>query len=344
MMIGDGIHPNGFGNVHIAEAFMDAIDQTNGCPDGIPPLTVIGSPGTAGESLPQTHTYRGAAFDAGGSGFNRVRIAIEDNNNTGPSNQWWNFGTGQFGSYDETVASLINVTTSVLNWQITVSLPPGGNYTFYALAVDNAGNQDYYNIGVWPENRVFTVAGDTQSPTATIAAPTLGASTSTFSGTAADTGGSNLKDVLISIYNKDLPPPAWYNFSNGTFTGAVGNGGVPANLAGNSWNISVGSLPPGDYALYALARDNAGNNSSYEIRDFTVFANDTQSPTANIAAPSFGTSNTVFSGTAADSGGSGFKDAGTTLTAALSLEQLVTVVYRQPLVTPLQPAPTGTYL
>ena len=120
---------------------------------------------------------------------------------------------------------------------------------------------------------------DNQSPTANIvnvatpaASGAVLTANTTFSGSANDTGGSGFKDVLVSIYNPAIA--SWYNFSNDSFSDAVGNGATPANLTntsntGTDWNFSL-SLPPGNYTLFVIARDNAGNTSTYINRSFSI--------------------------------------------------------------------------
>ena len=170
MMISDLIHPNAVGEAHIADAFLSALDiafpNTDfscGAPtvDLIAPETFIAVP-AAGSNVAGTTTYSGSATDTGGSGFDRVQIASRDDN----ANNWYNFTNGTFGAISQggvevgiTNATLSNTTTVSTNWSISVTLPVG-DYTFFALAVDNAGNDAFHGAGlsVWPVNTNFTVA------------------------------------------------------------------------------------------------------------------------------------------------------------------------------------------
>ena len=317
LMTSDGIHPNADGDAHIADAFLSVMDEAEVCSDGAPPATFISSPAAAGASVSITHTYTGTATDTGGAGFDRVRIAIEDNNDTDGSGQWFNFATGTFGRFSSTVATLSNVTESSLDWNFTATLP-SGNYTLYALAIDNDGNQDFNGRGFWPTNRRFVVPSDSQTPSITIDTPsandiTLPANAS-FSGSATDAGGSGFNDVRLAIRNQDINQ--WYNFSNNSFSGAVGNGSTTATLTNTTttdtdWNFTT-TLPSGEYSLFIIARDNAGNTSSFSIRRFSIAPDDTQSPVTNIDTPSANSvvlpANASFSGSATDAGGSGFND------------------------------------
>ena len=163
LMQSDGIHPDANGDAHIADAFLSVMDQVDICP----PDTTITSPSSAGQLLSGSYTFTGTATDIGNTGINRVRIAIEDNNHTNDNNRWFNFSTGTFGSFSATVATLTNVTASSTDWNINTVLPRG-DYTLYALAIDNADRQNYYNIGLWPTNQQFFVSADNTLPTISI--------------------------------------------------------------------------------------------------------------------------------------------------------------------------------
>ncbi len=324
-MQSDDIHPNSDGDNHIADAFLAAIEANNDCPT--PPETILVSPaipdpnnpGDTFDTLPAAHTFTGSAFDMEGDGIQRVRIAIEDNNHTNSSNQWFNFATGEFGSYSETIATLSNRTATSATWSIDVVLPGGGDYQFYALAVDNLGNQNYFNRGVWPENTRFFTDVDVSAPQPTFTTPEtdgaiLTSGSINLSGTATDTGGSGLQDIRISLRN--ISSGRWFNFSNNSFTGAIGNGAISANQtntspASASWNYTF-SLTPGDYSVHINARDNAGNTSGFQQRKFTVLPDDTQPPQALISTPAANgdslSTSTIFTGSATDAGGSGFND------------------------------------
>jgi len=219
-MQSDLIHPNAQGDEFIAQKFYDAILSENVCIDTIVPTTFINDPASPGLTVGGTYTFKGIALDAGGSGFNRVRIAISEDGFVGLNgnpNRWFNFNTGTFGSsFQSSTATLSNVSRTSLNWQFTESLP-SGSYTVYALAVDNAGNQDYYNTGVWPANRQFNVIADSQAPTSTITLPaSTGANLTggTVSGVASDTGGSGVDRVEILI-RRTSTGGGFYDFNGG---------------------------------------------------------------------------------------------------------------------------------
>jgi len=247
-----------------------------------------------------------------------VRIAIEDNNYTSASNRWFNFTgsaangyTGSFGSYSETIANLANITTSKVDWDITVTLPSGGDYTFYALAVDNAGNQNYFNVGVWPRN-IATISNPSSDGQVLPCATTI-------SGAATDTGGAGFDSVNIAL--QDTNTNRFLDWNTGLFTAGLKT--TQANLTNTSlsstdWGVNV-ALPPGDYRVNVSVVDNAGNvrvnaagNTAWTRTDFivNVGAADTFDPTVTITNPASSGSvipgSTTLAGTAADIGGSGF--------------------------------------
>lgn len=108
-----------------------------------------------------TTTYQGYATDAtGGSGFDRVDIAIRDST----TELWYDFTKNTFGPISDADGNLVGITASTLSnttsnyteWSISITLP-AGRYQFFALAIDNAGNSQYSGTGVWPVNTSFNV-------------------------------------------------------------------------------------------------------------------------------------------------------------------------------------------
>ena len=158
----DGIHPTLLGEQFIADQFYNAIvAHTSVCEgaatDNTAPDTTISVPSAEGVELPSSVVFSGTATDnPGGSGIQNIRVAIENLNYTSASDRWFHFATGEFGGYAETSVLPDNNGVSA-TWEIAVTLPGGGSYRFYALAVDNSGNQNYFNIGVWPVNTAFVV-------------------------------------------------------------------------------------------------------------------------------------------------------------------------------------------
>ena len=184
-MFPDGIHPSqdddndprsDSGEHHIAVAFAAALEVEGDCvpptnSDSSFPLTNILSPVT-GEVVSGPVTFSGRATDTGGAGFDRVRLAILDGKRDDfPANcsgcTWWDFTSEQFGSFDSIDAYKVQQSTNYLEWRAGVSGDPGdagdpinlpaGVYTVFAIAIDNDGNQNFFNSESWPERTLFTV-------------------------------------------------------------------------------------------------------------------------------------------------------------------------------------------
>jgi len=125
-MVSDGIHPSpeiidtppnndpnrpdrsDSGEHHLAVAFAAALEAQGTCnptsADSAFPLTNILTP-VLDETVNGSLTITGKATDtgdAGGDEFDRVRLAIQDNNFTSGNDRWWNFNNELFGSFDST--------------------------------------------------------------------------------------------------------------------------------------------------------------------------------------------------------------------------------------------------
>lgn len=312
-MINDGIHPNDLGDDFIANAFLARIHANNDCPT--PPITLISSPLNDGDTLSSTHTFTGSAADTDGDGIQRVRLAIQDNSYTSSSDRWFNFSSGQFGPFSESTAVLSNASPTSVMWSKSVTLPPGGSYRIFALAVDSLGNQNYFNSGFWPTSTDFFTSSDSDKPTTTIATPAAGDTRSPggllLSGSASDTGGSGIDFVQIALRDRDTQQ--WYNFSNNSFSGAVGSGAVAANLFNTTTNSTdwrrIVTLGQGSYTLRVRTFDNENNVSDYSTRFFDVQIPDSTAPTTAITTPAVGdtrpSGGILLSGIASDIGGSG---------------------------------------
>jgi len=185
----------------------------------------------------------------------------------------------------------------------------------YTLAVRTFNNNS--ETSDWVFRRFIIQGPDIQQPSTTISVPAqdstiVAPGALTFSGSAVDSGGSGFKFVRFSIRNRTLGQA--YNFTNNSFTGAIGNGATSAILTNTTnsatdWSYSV-NLPAGEYTIAARAIDNANNQSDWVFRRFSVQTLDTQSPSTVITSPSASTlpaGNIAFSGLSTDAGGSGFK-------------------------------------
>ena len=165
----DGVHPNPVGEAHIANKMVDALYKLGACgglqTDIQPPIAYIGVPATQDSILPTNATFSGTALDEGGSGIERIRIAIQNSQGL-----WLDHASGTFNvGFDASItATMTNTTTNSTDWSFTTDLPVG-DYRLFALALDNNGNQVEEAAGnglpesnekVWT-NRSFTVAATT---------------------------------------------------------------------------------------------------------------------------------------------------------------------------------------
>jgi|GEM_PF-4773929 len=187
--IADGIHPTLKGDRHIAEQFFAALqNELNICgggggPDTQAPIAEIDTPSGDGQTFGANPTFDGDATDAGGLGFDRVRIVVRDND-ASPA-RWLNFSTGQFelksGDLPDRDATLSNTSTGTTDWSVDIPLSATGDYQLFALAYDNAGNIRENGQGqkIWT-TRQFFIGG---VPTITSPNPgtTLSGATQAFS-------------------------------------------------------------------------------------------------------------------------------------------------------------------
>ncbi len=155
---------------------------------------------------------------------------------------------------------------------------------------------------------------DLHSPEVLITTPgvdnTMLLSNVVFAGTATDSGEAGFDNIRISLYN--ITQSAWYDF-NGGFSNStvIATTSLSNTTTGfTNWTYSVTGLPASNYRLYVQAGDNAGNDSTWIQRTFTVQP-DTRAPGIVIDSPTSGTalpSSTIFSGVSYEAGGAGFKD------------------------------------
>jgi len=141
LMAFDGVHPNAIGEAYISNKMLSALYDLGVCGD-VPidvqsPITYISFPSEEEEQLAPSPTLTGTAHDEGGSGINRIRIAIQNS-----AGLWLNYAAGNFEeSFDSTiVATMSDTTNKFTNWSIDTNLG-GGDYRLYAIALDNNGNQ-----------------------------------------------------------------------------------------------------------------------------------------------------------------------------------------------------------
>jgi len=133
--------------------------------------------------------------------------------------------------------TLIGTSSTASSYSVTWSSPPSsGSYKLFAKSTDNVGNST--------DSSSITVTLDSTAPTASITTPaasqTYSPSTlsnlTTISGTASDTGGSNLSTVTVKIQSPN--GNCWNNTSHTWASCPVQNaGGGPA-----SWSLSLSSF------------------------------------------------------------------------------------------------------
>lgn len=136
-----------------------------------------------------------------------------------------------------------------------VPLATGPHTGLRAVAIDRAGNQ-----GVSSPNLTLTISGaspaDATPPTVVVSAPADGAtvrSAMTFSGTVADTGGSGVAGVQVSLDGGQV----W----------------TPATITGGNWTLAWTGPADREYISYPVrvrALDRAGNVSSLTALSVTI--------------------------------------------------------------------------
>jgi len=166
LMTTDGVHPNPVGEAHIANKMLNALYKLGACgeqpADIQAPIAYISVPAQEDAVLSPNSALSGEVLDEGGSGINRVRIAIQNSEGL-----WLQHLSGTFHTtFDSSiVATMTNTTTNKTDWSFTPNLS-AGNYRVHVLGLDNAGNQvdeaagnglPDQNKKVWT-NRAFEIA------------------------------------------------------------------------------------------------------------------------------------------------------------------------------------------
>jgi hypothetical protein len=191
--------------------------------------------------------------------------------------------------------------TSTSHWSWGFPYLDDGKYSLQAIARDGAGNVGRSSIVAFTLGDTSTPS-DTTAPTATIAAPINGktyTALSGASGTAADTGGSGLASVKLTLQRT----------SDGLYYSNGGWAATKTEIAAtgtSNWSWGLPNLADGKYSLQAIARDGAGNVGRSSVVSFTIGNSDGTPPTVSITAPvDNGSYTTLLSatGTAADNVG-----------------------------------------
>ena len=229
--------------------------------DTIPPTSLISFPanGASYNAVSWTGTVSGTAADTGGSGINKVQVSIRRSTDS----KYWG-GT----AFDQTSEFFLDAAGTT-NWTLAFpssNLVSDTSYTVHSVATDNVANVETSGF-------TATFSYDTAAPTSLISFPANGASynavswTGTVSGTAADTGGSGINTVQVSI-RRSTDSKYWggtaFDQASEFFLDAAGT---------TNWTLA---FPPSNlvsdtsYTVHSVATDNAANvETSGPVATFT---------------------------------------------------------------------------
>jgi len=223
--------------------------------DNTPPVVNFTAPTNNAFVAGKTVSITANATDTGGSGVKQVDLYIDGSS---------------------TAAATDTAAPYAYTWDSTGV--NNGVHTLVLKATDNAGNIT--------TSSTDTVTVDNAKPTTSISSPAASAflaGTQTVHATAADTGGSGLKQVAF--------------FVDGTQVGATLTA-APFNF---TWDTTTAT--PGTHSLTTKATDNAGNVKTSTSVSVTV---DNTAPSVNITAPGNGATvsgaTTTITATATDTG------------------------------------------
>ncbi|MDQ3814260.1 MAG: Ig-like domain-containing protein, partial [Armatimonadota bacterium] len=164
--------------------------------------------------------------------------------------------------------------------------PQTVNGVTYVFSSWSDGGAATHEIVTPATNTTYTAVyrastADTTPPTVVITAPRPNYSYNDFApltqatGTASDTGGSNVAQVRTQLYSYDTA--TYWNGSTWVATATE----LPATGT-TSWSFTLPALEDGRYALRATARDGAGNLSTPQSVDFWI---DNVAPTLVVYYP-----------------------------------------------------------
>ncbi len=254
------------GNVQAAPAGPDATTQL----DTVAPTSKANAPSTSHGAIPVSYT---AADNSGGSGLAEVDLYVQ-----GP------------GQSEYTLAAADTSGDASGSFSYTPSAGDG-NYNFYTVATDTAGN-----VQTPPAGPDATTLLDTVAPTSQATSPATDTLSSfTVSYTAADNdGGAGLAQVDLYVQ-----APGQSSYTK-----------VASDTSGSpSGSFSYSPSANGSYSFYTVATDKAGNvEAAPTTPDGTTSVNaDLTPPTSTASSPAVSASTSFsVSYTAADnSGGSG---------------------------------------
>jgi hypothetical protein len=163
-----------------------------------------------------------------------------------------------------------------------------GNYSFYSLATDKAGNAE-----AAPSTPDTTTLVDTTNPTSSASSPQFSNSTTfTVGYTASDPGSSPSGLAEVDIYARG-PSDSAFSLVHAFTTGSLTGGSF-------SYTATEGD---GNYSFYSVATDRAGNVEAVPTTPDSTTPVDTQAPTSSASSPQFSNSTSfTVSYTASDPG------------------------------------------
>ncbi len=235
-------------------------------------------------------TITGTASDIVGS-VNFTEIMIKRAND----NKYWSSSSSDWVSGETWL-----LTTGILNWAYdtsSITWTSGTLYTIRSKTTDKVLNIEVPGTGI-------TIWLDLEIPNSTINQPINNSylnSLDSISGTATDTGGSDLKNIEISI-QQTIDSGYWTGTSwDSTETWLTVSGTTAWSYDTNQVTWSSGDK----YTLRTKAMDNVNNTES--PNNYVEFYFDNEPPSSEIEAPGndiWLTEITAISGSASDTGGS----------------------------------------
>ena len=251
--------------------------------DSSAPTATVSSP-TAAQFRSALATVTGTASDGTGAGVASVSIKLQK---TGDANGYWT--TGSTFTANSAGATAITATSgnSFAAWSAdtsAVTFADGQSYTIVVSTTDSAAPTGTSDTSA--ATRQFSV--DTASPTATITFPAdggyynfsgFGGTSGSITGTAADTGGSGVATVKVSIQNTTTGGSSCYDGS--AFTHACPDYLTATGTTSWSYALSAANLTDASsYTVTVETIDSLGNtNTSAATASFNY---DTTAPTSQL--------------------------------------------------------------
>ncbi|MFL5828978.1 MAG: polysaccharide deacetylase family protein, partial [Solirubrobacteraceae bacterium] len=230
-----------------AEAAHPAADATTLLDTATPTSSASAPAGTASSSLTVSYV---ASDTQGGSGLAKVDLYAK---------------APAAGSYSKVATDTSGNGTGTFNYTASAG---DGNYSFYTIATDKAGNSE-----TAPAASQATTLVDTTAPSSSASAPATSSTTAlSIAFNASDgNGGSGL--AKVDLYAKGA--------------GATGYSKVASDTSGSAtgtFNYTA-SAGDGNYSFYTVASDKAGNDeAAHATADATTLL-DTAAPTSSASSP-----------------------------------------------------------